>query len=309
MKEFGSLVPFILFFFTSLAQQNLVPNGGFESNNSCPASFANSINSLNIWVNAGNTPDYFHPCSFSMGTPQNYFGNQQAHGDSAYVGLGVFSPTIINFREYISIPLVQPLVANHSYQLSFFASLYDQCIYATNKLGALVSISGNLNQSNFFTLQPQVEFSEIINDKNNWTSISGVFVAQGGEAFLYLGCFKPDAALLLDTTNTGSLSSIGYYIDDVSLVDLGALSIEKTNENKLPSIRNYQEENNLILEATTEIQNMSILDLNGRVLFSDQRGGSYKMKFSTSQLTPGLYLLNAVLNNIPFRSKLIVLSN
>lgn len=308
MKVLGSVVLFLLFSCKSIAQPNLVPNSSFESNNSCPASFTSSINSLNVWVNSGNTPDYFHPCSSSFGSPQNYFGNQQAHGDSAYVGLGVYSSTIMDFREYISIPLVQPLVAGHSYQLAFYASLYDRCIYASNKLGALVSISGNLNQSNFFTHQPQVEFPQVIGDKNNWTNISGVFVAQGGEAFLYLGCFKPDASLQFDTTAHGDLSSIAYYIDDVSLIDLGAMSIDQTRAFNKPSLTAFQVDNFLLLEGESEIQNISIVDLNGRMVYSAQNLESKKLKVETSQFATGLYLIKALLNNTPFSSKIVIQS-
>ncbi len=287
-----------------VAQPNLVPNPSFESNSGCPASFTNAFSVVNTWVNSGNTPDYFHPCSASFGVPTNYFGAQPAHSDSAYAGIGVYASSITNFREYISVQLTQPLVTGHSYHLSFFVSLYDNCQEASNYLGALVSSQASLNQNDFFIATPQLESAAVISDKNNWVQLSGNFIAQGGEAYLYLGCFKPDAQLSVVTTGAGSLSSIAYYVDDVSLSDNSGLSVSSYSPSVLQLFPNPADDFISILDFPN-LQSLNLYNSAGEPVLNPLIP-SQTTKFSTLGLANGLYFLTCRTDEMVYSTKIII---
>ncbi len=288
-----------------MAQTNLVPNASFESNSSCPASFTSAFSSVNTWINCGNTPDYFNPCSSTFGVPSNYFGVQLAYADSAYAGIGVYSPSINDFREYIGVQLTQPLVAGQSYNLSFFVSLYDNCQFATNYLGGLVSPLPNLNQNNFLIAAPQVEASNIISDKNNWIQISGNFIAQGGEEYLYLGCFKGDSQLNIVSAGSGSLASIAYYIDDVSLTINSGLGVE-TNSQPFINFFPNPAESFLNINSSQPISELQIYNSAGELVL--QLSNPLKENIvSTVDFPEGLYLCTYTNVYGHFSTKFIIL--
>ncbi len=298
----------LLLFLTSQpldAQPNLVPNPSFESNSGCPNSFSNAFSWVNTWLNSGNTPDYFHPCSTTLGVPTNYFGTQLAHADSAYAGIGVYASSIPNFREYISVQLAQPLVAGHSYHLSFFVSLYDNCQEACNNLGAFVSPSANLNQNDFFSSAPQVITTVVIGDKNNWVEISGNLIAQGGETYLYLGCFKPDAQLSVVAAGSGSLSSIAYYVDDVSLTDNNGLSVSSGALSAIQFFPNPADGFINILGFQNRLS-VNLYNVAGELVLNHNKT-SQTNRISTIGLPEGLYFLTCQTDEMVFSSKIIVL--
>lgn len=287
-----------------VAQPNLVPNPGFESNSGCPASFTNAFSSVNTWVNSGNTPDYFHPCSASLGVPTNYFGTQPAHGDSAYAGVGVYASSIPDFREYISVQLAQPLLTGHSYHLSFFVSLYDNCQEASNYLGAFVSPQANLNQNDFFSATPQIESAAVISDKNNWIQISGNFIAQGGETYLYLGCFKPDAQLTVVAAGTGSLSSIAYYVDDVSLIDNTGLGVSSLSSSAFQFFPNPADDYINIIDFPNNLS-LKLYNSAGENVLTHITP-SHANKVSTLGIPEGLYFLTYQLDEMVYSTKIII---
>jgi hypothetical protein len=99
---------------------------------------------------------------------------------------------------------------------------------ATDDIGAYISQQIPINSGcSFLPYQPQVENPQgnILTDSLNWTKISGIFTAQGGENYLTIGNFK-------DSTNTtiidadsgnGEYNNAYYYIDKVSLIPLDSL--------------------------------------------------------------------------------------
>lgn len=198
------------------SQENLVPNPGFEDYQYCPSGFGGFEASINVWENASETPEYFHICSApsAMGIPENYFGYQQAFAGNAYAGIGVITGS--NFREYAVVQLIQPLVAGDTYYISFYVSLCDITNYGINNFGAFLS-ANQVTGSQLINQNAQVEYWGNLHDKENWTLIEGSFVAQGGEEYLYLGVFATDSEIVSEYLGGGSLNSMIYYVDEVSL--------------------------------------------------------------------------------------------
>ncbi len=213
-------------FVNSSHSQNLVPNYSFEVTDTCPYGVS-EINSANQWFRANAaTPDYFDSCSFSAlsDVPDNFFGWQQGKTGGAYAGFYAFY-YYPGYREYAEVQLTSPLAAGTKYYLSFYVSLADSSVFATDDFGMYLSVDSlySIWTSNF-PVTPQLENPEgtFVTDTLNWTRIAGEYIAVGGEKFLTLGNFK-------DGTTTDSLrvrpvniSSAApqyihayYYVDDV----------------------------------------------------------------------------------------------
>lgn len=204
------------------AQLNLVRNGSFELRLGCPSS-SDQLDSCAFWFNPNNaSPDYYNACSPYIGVPSHAGLYQQAKTGAAYTGVFTFAGSG-NGREYIEGSLIHPLQAGRKYCVSFYVNLMNNMIYATDAFGAYLSNDTLRNDTNslYFPVQPQVEnpTGNIITDTLNWTLISGEFIATGGERYITIGSFKPNAATNFDTTAWGIDARAYYYIDDVSVID------------------------------------------------------------------------------------------
>lgn len=138
--------------------------------------------------------------------------------------MGLQFDLLNGYREYISVPLAIPMVAGGIYQLEFYVQLADSARFACNSLGML--LSNNIpTQPGTGTIlfTPQLESSAQIVDTNNWTLVSGMYLAFGGENYVTLGLFRDDNNPLLQKTNYGTRASnctsidnsAYYFFDDI----------------------------------------------------------------------------------------------
>jgi hypothetical protein len=211
--------------------QNLVSNASFESNSGCPTNFSQIINSNGWNIFNGGSSDYFHICGGSnVLVPTNYFGSQApAHGN-AYAGVYCFqNPTSTSqFAEYITQPLLQPMIPGITYQVSLSVSLADNAGFANDGLGVFFFDKGPTYYSNnsvLAFLTPQVTFTSYgpITNKTTWTRLSGTITADSAYDNIAIGCFTPLAAMYL-VPNSMATDSY-YYIDSVVVKFANVLSI------------------------------------------------------------------------------------
>lgn len=230
------LLLFCLLKITNLGfAQNLVPDSSFEEKLYCPKSvnFSPLKRLTRFWMAPTfATPDYYHHCGIGEGSvPKNLLGIQNPSSGDAYAGLLVLAESA-GYREYLEVELQKPLEKNTLYCLKLFASQPTYIYYSTNKLGAL------------FTRRRQIRFneaiirrrdyqnfdsSEVLGVSKDWTCLSLIYKAKGGERFLTLGSFNSDQST---TVNINALpskfksrylknkGSSYFYIDDVSLWQL-----------------------------------------------------------------------------------------
>src|SRR5690242_11561596 len=105
--------------------QNLVPNPGFEIQDSCPA--VSELFVCQPW----NTPTPGSPDAFNSTCP-----SQNASGHTGIGCAGVFTySTFPNNREYMQAPLTAALTAGQVYRVSFWVKR-SNFRYAVNRLGA-----------------------------------------------------------------------------------------------------------------------------------------------------------------------------
>ena len=201
--------------------QNLAPNPSFETYTTCPTSYGNGGPlQCTPWSSATDgTSDYFNECASPVfvGIPANFFGNQPANTGSAYAG-GYYRYQSFVYREYLLAPLEAPLEAGFTYHVSFWVSLADNTC-GTTELGAYFSVDPPPNSgSGPLLVTPQIEANMgFVNDKDNWTLISGCFIPEGGEQYITIGNFSSEADTPIDPDCNLGLTSY-YYVDDVSVI-------------------------------------------------------------------------------------------
>ena len=225
-----------------LAQQNLVPNWSFEDTTHCPFA-TGDIWSATGWYSAKGSPDYFHPCAnypgSYTGVPDNFSGYQVPYQGQTYAGIISYVEGYTNYREYIGIPLTEPLIVGTEYFISGYISRGDSigagatfdC--ATNKFGFRFSTL-KFDALNF-TPAPTDNFAhiysdEIITDSVNWTQISGSLIADSAYTYLIFGNFYND-----DSTSTLPCSGTAYYYVDDVCVSTSATTCEVINGLSYPS--------------------------------------------------------------------------
>jgi gliding motility-associated-like protein len=221
----------------SLSGQNLIVNGGFENIAPCPSN-QGQLNFANPWYSARGTCDLYNTCATNVNfsVPNNQVGTQAARTGNGYSGFFA-TQGYIETREYLSAPLLSPLIAGKTYCLSFWVSLADDVdtgsgdtIFdvAVNDIAAYISTSSvtpNPNNFNHLTFAPQVvnPSANILRDRVHWQNITGSFIASGGEKFITIGSFSSQAnqdTTWLDYWNSNNWAY--YYVDDVSLFDCSA---------------------------------------------------------------------------------------
>lgn len=206
------------------AAVNLVPNPSFESITSCPTSFGQLALAAPWDVPNTGTSDCMNACAPvvfpSVNVPNNQQGFQNARTGVGYAGLIPYS-TSPDYREYLQAPLTSPLTPGTPYLVKFYVSLADQSLLAIDRLGAYLSVGPVGPVPNYAALPftPQVESPQnvALNDATNWTLVSAVYVAAGGEDHIVIGNFHDDAST---ATTPGPGTWPGgsyYYVDDVSV--------------------------------------------------------------------------------------------
>jgi len=236
MKYITLLISSITFI-NSLFSQNLVVNGGFETVSTCPNN-QGQLNFANPWYSARGTCDLYNTCATNANflVPNNQVGTQTARTGNGYSGFFA-TQGYFETREYLSAPLLNPLVAGKTYCLSFWVSLADDVdtgsgdtIFdvAVNDIAAYIStnsVTPNPNNFNHLTFTPQIvnPSPNVLRDRVNWQNVTGSFVATGGEKYITIGSFSSQAnqdTTWLDYWNSNNWAY--YYVDDVSLIDCSA---------------------------------------------------------------------------------------
>lgn len=225
-----AFICFVFFCFsTGSKSQNLVPNSSFEIHFDC--SFI-GIESSTPWCGV-NSVTYYNACmtgSFSVPTQSwspGYPSYQIPHLGNAYASFGYIFPTQTAVSRYPHIPLIDTLKAGKMYCVTYYVSLWNDCKYSADKLGALFTATPfdcTVGSQNLYTgYTPQVVSTPgvLYDDTLNWQEVSGTFTATGTEAYLTIGNFFPNAAHTYSISYPGGVRNLAeYYLDDVSLEEV-----------------------------------------------------------------------------------------
>ncbi len=216
---------FLIFIFLlpfKIWSQNIVSNGNFETTGDC-INYFSQPEAAPPWFNpTASTPDYYYgsgECGYSAFN--NPSGFQLPHSGSAYAGLWVFTTGGIGTREYIEQELINQLDSGTIYSVSFYVSRAEYSRYASDRIGAYFS-EDSITSTNYLNLPviPQIEnqSGNILTDTLNWTLISNLFIADGGEKFITIGNFRDETQTQwIDVNPLSGWGCSYYYIDDVTV--------------------------------------------------------------------------------------------
>jgi gliding motility-associated-like protein len=218
----------LLFWAGTLMSQNLAPNGGFESVVACPTQ-PSQLYLASPWDTLNASADLFSSCRppssncQSINVPSNFAGTASAYQGNNYAGFLAY--TIGGtYREYLQVPLIQPLQAGKIYRLSAQVRWAEHSSCAIVTLGMTLSM-GPISQTGTLPLgfSPLVEYQHgLMNISNQWILLQGFIIASGGENYLTIGNFRDDAAsgmvMVTNGTYPCQINGAYYYIDDVSVV-------------------------------------------------------------------------------------------
>lgn len=260
------------------AQQNLVPNSGFE-NFTYPPSGISQLYLAHPWVSfstdSGPVPaDYFHSNASNelAGIPENYLGEQTPHTGQAYAGLIAYSEDYPYYREFIQVVLKQPLKKDSLYYAELFLSLAEKRTLAIGNMGMLFTkedpfetiksayysrnsngkVNAIMKKQRFFKDQPQVvsRSNQIQSDNIQWQRLAGAFKAIGGEVYLTIGNFTKRKQVVKQQVsfNYGNPSvhnDAYYYIDDVKVLGLYDRPPGTDIAKKVPELKQKEKEPDL----------------------------------------------------------------
>lgn len=226
---------------TSISKsQNLIPNYSFESHINCSSSFVNSTLELcDYWFNAfpsNNTVDWNSDCLCGIINdfcpPNLYYGLSLPHTGQSMIG---FDPFYIgnSHREIVGVELLQPLVKDSAYCLSFWVknSLNHGYEYSLSHLDILfTSDSSDLVDPQLFIPSVRINNNGQLDSGSDWVQINTFYIANGNEKFMYLGEFGDDPIYYHsdpDAVNT-TAERIYYYFDDFELFMCNKDSLTET---------------------------------------------------------------------------------
>jgi hypothetical protein len=297
-------------------QENLVPNGDFENYSSCIPNSVFQIGLATPWYNPTppSSPDYYNACcppttggDPHFGVPENMVGVQEAHSSDGYAGIFCYVDYQVNGREFLQVPLTECLVGGVDYEVSFYASLADKFMYAISSLGAHLSDNALLSSgSAWLEAVPQIvnPSGVILNDKESWTRISGVYNSRdGGECFITIGNFIVDTESNLTFVDSGATPAHNksyYYIDDVSVIALDSIpsGVDEEEAKARMAFKAYPNPNSGSFQLDYSLFEkekgiVEIHDAIGRLILSQQlQAEGSRMVLTLDVENQGLYILS-----------------
>jgi gliding motility-associated-like protein len=220
---------------------SLIPNGGFETFSALPnddcgwalaTGWTNAATSSDCNTNNG-TPDFYHVQGTGpfAALPTNYYSNIDPFEGDAVMGLGGNISLVQDAREYISIPLINPLVVGNTYTLSFSMSIGSPLVGGlyTNGWGVLFS-NGPVYQpagTNGLITSPgnQILLPEVFNSEE-WLTYTFTFTADQAYDQFTFGNFLSDANQTTELYGLQEFISLAYvFVDDFNLQDINAVDV------------------------------------------------------------------------------------
>ena len=221
--------------FKILAQENLVPNSGFE-NYTPRASSKAFLDQVDDWFSPGEgknyapypTPDHFIETDLmhKPGTIKYY----TIYADSAIAGIITYMNRRQNYREYLAVKLIKPMVINSLYEVSMYvltplSSLFGNII--SNGLGVRFSMdSPRQNKGNYLQLKPHFQLAKPL-EARRWEKITSRIVVDSAYRFLTIGNFLPDFKTQTIYSQYESDPQCYFFIDQVSIQEI-KLSLDTT---------------------------------------------------------------------------------
>jgi outer membrane protein OmpA-like peptidoglycan-associated protein len=224
MRVFLTFFLSIAILFCARAQQNLVPNPGFETAEALEDPwFYNGSHlgkSVHFWESpTGASPDAYHP---SIKVPIDWkergFGKQKPHSGKGMTGLTVYGCTNgkPHCREYLMSLLNEPVIPNQYYYIEFWLCRLDGGL-TTDRIGVAFSqtkVRRTLDDILPMSYTVQNDLKKQGSDAR-WAKVSGIWKADAAYDYLLIGNFTTDSDTRYRADGETRFTYGYYYIDDV----------------------------------------------------------------------------------------------
>lgn len=220
------LLLFCLIFSQKGLSQNLVPNPYFSDFIRCPENRGEIIQAFPWYTPNQKTTDFAHECSTNGITsiPINNWGIEVPAVGQGYAGIRTWLAQLFvdgarNYREYLAVEMMDSLIVGEYYWISFKVSVGDSALYTSDDIGLAFSKT-KIPEMDVLPYTPAIanEEGNIIQLSAGWTTISGVYQAQGGERHLVIGNFLDDDHTTVVRRNiqqAAFLETTYFYVDEV----------------------------------------------------------------------------------------------
>ncbi len=235
MNKFKVIVHLLLFSMVKVPAQNRVPNYSFEQHADCST---NVLRNATDWCSVSDNCTYFNSClsNNAFKTPYQYIDNcyqgfQVPRTGSSYTSIyGYIITSTVTPDRYAQVKLLDTLHVTKMYCVTFYVSLWNYSQYSTDKLGAVLTPTpfpclppATASNYTMTGVMPQIvsPAGEQLDDTLHWMEVSGVYTANGTEAYLTLGDFFPQAQHSIVQSYPGNCNAVAdYYLDDVSVEEV-----------------------------------------------------------------------------------------
>ncbi len=319
--------------------QNIVLNGGFEDILHCPVN-SGELYYAPPWGSGDGSVDLFNACNDGeWGIPINRGGVQWPRTGDGYASFATYSTFGLDARELLWQPVRYSLVANEPYYFEMYVSLRDSLKYAVHNMGIVFedTILNSLPDLDcLFQCEPVVENTSTnpLVSKTEWIKVSGTFVANGGEKYIFIGNLRNDAQSEIEFVG-GSVGNgqytweeSGYYVDDVWLshidsmhyVGVEELPIGSTEGARLEVYPNPSVSGSVTVSCNLsggDVAELLVFDGVGRLVISETlpfdklrtgRSAQRNKTIALNGLTEGIYHCVLVVNGKLSLSEKLVIS-
>lgn len=293
-----------------VSAQNLIPNASFEKTSGEPE-FGCEFTLVSDWKNPSahycynyehGTPDLFS--HFATGyaiLPNSFMGTTEPHTGDRCAGIVTYISNSANHREYMTSPLLNPLIVGADYTVSFWRTSGNPAshIYHSDKLQVAFTMD-TLFQSGkdpIASVTPQLSVDSVMRD-SVWTLYTFQYTATDAYRYFTIGNFEDDASTIIESFGVDRPYAY-HFIDDVT-VEARAVGIGEAGANNSlvvypnPNIHgewNVQLGNNM-LGAKAEVYDYSgklvydaVLMDNTNAISFDAASGVYVLKVKTGSNT------------------------
>ncbi len=211
---------------TEAAQENLVPNPGFEEFDGFPIGWYYKGTDFDDVMKYWSSPTTASPDAYGprVRVPSSWaekgFGKQTAHGGQNMAGITVFgcSNGKPHCREYIQIQLKEPLVEGQNYIFEIWLASLEGGLRCNNMGAYFTDKPMKIVGEERISVKPTVFAAKVIDSKTGgWQKVTLKFKASSESDWLIIGNFDADETTLVMPTTVGNLNYGYYYLDDVSL--------------------------------------------------------------------------------------------
>jgi hypothetical protein len=284
--------------------QNLVINGDFETYSALPAGVGAYANATG-WSNCGGSgsPDYHHVDGTGLVTlPDSYFATVSPNNGDAIMGLIPWHGASLEFREYVSTSLAQPLEVGQEYSVSFFMTCGtnngNYAGYGIDQMGVAFTTYPPMQTGSdpLSSITPQFVESTIFYE-TDWQELTFTFIADSAFTNITFGNFVNDASTGTQFFDPADIGAAYYFLDDIWVEAASGTGIY-SNHHEISSV--YPNPFSDVIRINSEgIGNseITVYNLASHQVLKQTFSGSTVI--DTSGLKPGIYLYEINPNGLP----------